>query len=36
MDDSPNHTFIKDSQEEYTRLEESIKSIEELMQEISD
>ncbi len=36
MDDVPNHTLIGDSEEEYTRLEEKIKSIEALIQEISD
>jgi len=36
MDVVPNHTFIRDCQEEYARLEESIKSIEELIQEIND
>ena len=36
MDIVPNHTFIQDCQEEYARLESSIKFIEELIQEISD
>ena len=36
MDDVPNHTLIGDSEEEYTRLGEKIKSIEALIQEISD
>lgn len=36
MNGSPNHTFIQDCKEEYARLEDSIKSIEDLFQEISD
>ena len=36
MENVPNHTLIGDSDEEYARLEEKIKFIEDLIQEISD
>ena len=36
MEKVPNHTLIGDSDEEYARLEEKIKFIEDLIQEISD
>lgn len=36
MDKVPNHTLIGECDEEFTRLEERIKFIEELFQEISD
>ncbi len=36
MDKVPNHTLLGESDEEFTRLEERIKLIEELFHEISD
>ena len=36
MDEVPNHTLIGESEEEFTRLEEKIKILEEFIQEISD
>ena len=36
MDNVPNHTLIGDIDEEYARLEEKIRLIEDLIQEISD
>ncbi|KEQ57200.1 hypothetical protein SCCGRSA3_01584 [Marine Group I thaumarchaeote SCGC RSA3] len=36
MDIVPNHTLIVDSEDEFTKLEEKIKFIEELIQEIND
>ena len=36
LDKVPNHTLIGENEEEFTRLEERIKFIEELIQEIND
>ena len=36
MDEVPNHILIGESEEEFTRLEEKIKILEEFIQEISD